>query len=126
MPVCQLSAVVQALFLALARYKNVSGPTASAGGSPGGDGGGDPPRRLSAAEKGKGKKLVTKKRKASDREVEIAETVAAFMVPVTTTERLSSSVASSEQLAPSSTVPETSAIATESVPASSAGLEQPA
>jgi len=48
------------------------------------------------------------------------------MVPVTTTERLSSSVASSEQLAPSSTVPETSATATESVPASSAGLEQPA
>jgi len=35
-------------------------------------------------------------------------------------------MASSEQLAPSSTVPETSAIATESVPASSAGLEQPA
>ena len=47
------------------------------------------------------------------------------MVPVTTTERLSSSVASSEQLAPSSTVPETSATATESVPTSSAGLEQP-
>ena len=110
----------------MAHCKNVSGPTASAGGSPGGDGGGDSPRRLSVAEKGKGKKLVTKKRKASDREVEIAETVAAFMVPVTTTERLSSSVASSEQLAPSSTVPETSAIATESVPASSAGLEQPA
>ena len=38
----------------------------------------------------------------------------------------SSSVASSEQLAPSSTVPETSATMTESVPASSAGLEQPA
>jgi len=51
---------------------------------------------------------------------------AAFTVPVTTTERLSSSVASSEQLAPSSTVPETSATATESVPASSTGLEQPA
>ena len=51
---------------------------------------------------------------------------AAFTVPVTTTEHLSSSVASSEQLAPSSTVPETSATATESVPASSAGLEQPA
>jgi len=51
---------------------------------------------------------------------------AAFTVLVTTTERLSSSVASSEQLTPSSTVPETSATATESVPASSAGLEQPA
>ena len=51
---------------------------------------------------------------------------AAFTAPVTTTERLLSSVASSEQLAPSSTVPETSATATESMPASSAGLEQPA
>jgi len=59
----------------MARCKNVSGPAASAGGSLGGDGGGDPPRRLSAAEKGKGKKLATKKRKASDREV--AEAVAA-------------------------------------------------
>ena len=49
----------------------------------------------------------------------------AFTVPVTTTECLSSSVASFEPLAQSSTVPETSAIATESVPASSAGLEQP-
>jgi len=50
---------------------------------------------------------------------------AAFTVLVTTTERLSSSVALSEQLAPSSIVPETSATATESVPASSARLEQP-
>ena len=58
----------QAVFLVMARFKNVSGPVASAGSSPGGDGGGDPPRRLSAAEKGKGKKLATKKRKASDRE----------------------------------------------------------
>jgi len=49
-----------------------------------------------------------------------------FTVPVTTTELLSSSVASSEQLPPSSTVPETTATATESVPASSAGLEQSA
>jgi len=57
--------------------KNVSGPAASAGGSPGGDGGGDPPRRLSAVEKGKEKKLATKKRKDSDREVEVAEAVAA-------------------------------------------------
>ena len=32
---------------------------------------------MSAAEKGKGKKLATKKRKASDREAEIAEAVAA-------------------------------------------------
>ena len=50
----------------------------------------------------------------------------AFTVPVTTTERLSSSVASSEQLAPSSTVLDPSATTTESVPASSVGLEQPA
>jgi len=51
---------------------------------------------------------------------------AAFMVSVTTTECLSSSVASSEQLVPSSTVLETSATATESMPASSARLEPPA
>ena len=61
----------------MAHCKNVSGPAAGAGGSPGGDGGGDPPRRLLAAEKGMGKKLATKKRKASDREVEVAEAVAA-------------------------------------------------
>ena len=61
----------------MACCKNVSGPAASAGGSPSGDGGGDSPRRLSVAEKGKGKKLVTKKRKASDREAEVAEAVAA-------------------------------------------------
>jgi len=60
----------------MARCKNVSGPAASAGGSPGGDGGGDPPRRLSTAENGKGKKLATKKHKASDREAEVAEAVA--------------------------------------------------
>jgi len=47
----------------------------------------------------------------------------AFTLPVTTIERLSPSVASSEQLAPSSTVLETSTTATESVPASSVGLE---
>ena len=45
---------------------------------------------------------------------------------VTTIERLSSSVPSSEQLAPSSTVLETSTTTTESVPASSLGLETPA
>jgi len=67
----------QTVVLAMARCKNVSGPAAGSGGSPGGDGGGDPPRRLSAAEKGKGKKLATKKRKASDREAEVAEAVAA-------------------------------------------------
>ena len=61
----------------MARCKNVSGPAAGTGGSSGGDGGGDPPRRLSAAEKGKGKKLATKKRKASDRDAEVAEAVAA-------------------------------------------------
>jgi hypothetical protein len=61
----------------MARCKNVSGPTAGSGGTPGGDGGDDQPRRLTAAEKGKGKKLATKKRKASDREAEVAEAVAA-------------------------------------------------
>ena len=61
----------------MARCKNVSGPAASSGGSPGGDGGGDPPCRLSASEKGKGKKLATKKKKTSDREAEVAEAVAA-------------------------------------------------
>ena len=61
----------------MARTKNVSGPAAGSGGSPVGDGGGDPPRRLSAAEKGKGKKLVTKKRKATDRDAKVAEAVAA-------------------------------------------------
>ena len=60
----------------MARCKNVSGPAASAGGSPRGDGGGDPPHRLLEAEKGNGKKLATKKRKASDREAEVAEAVA--------------------------------------------------
>ena len=69
--------LVQTVVLAMARCKNVSGPAASSGGSPGGDGRGDPPCRLSAAEKGKGKKLATKKRKASDREAEVAEAVAA-------------------------------------------------
>ena len=72
-----LSAVSQAQFLAMARYKNVGDPTAASGGSLGGDGGGDLPCHLSAAEKGKGKKLATKKRKASDREAEVAEAVAA-------------------------------------------------
>jgi len=72
-----LSAVVQAVVLAMAHCKNVSAPAAGSAGSPGGDGGGDPPRRLSAAEKGKGKKLATKKRKANDREAEVAEAVVA-------------------------------------------------
>jgi len=56
----------QSVIIAMARCKNVSGSAAGTGGSLGGDGGGDPPRHLSAAEKGKGKKLATKKRKASD------------------------------------------------------------
>jgi len=60
----------------MARCKNVSGPATGTGGSSGGDGGGDPPHRLSAAEKGKGRKLATKKRKASDREAKVAEAVA--------------------------------------------------
>jgi len=43
---------------------------------------GGPPRRLSAAEKGKGKKLATKKRKTSDIEAKVAEAVAAAAVAV--------------------------------------------
>ena len=61
----------------MAHCKNVSGPTAGSGGTPGGDGGDDRPRRLIVVEKGKGKKVMTKKRKASDREAEVAEAVAA-------------------------------------------------
>ena len=61
----------------MARCKNVSGPTAGSGGTPGGDGGNDRPRPLTAAEKGKRKKVMTKKRKASDREAEVAEAEAA-------------------------------------------------
>ena len=61
----------------MACCKNVSGPTDGSGGTPGGDGGDDRPHRLTAAQKGKGKKVMTKKRKASDREVEVAEAVAA-------------------------------------------------
>jgi len=72
-----LSAVFQAQVLAIARCKNVSSPTGASGGSLGGDGGGDPPRRFSAIEKGKCKKLATKKRKASDREAEVVKAVAA-------------------------------------------------
>jgi hypothetical protein len=60
----------------MARCKNVSSPIASSGGTLGGYGGDDPPRRLTAAEKGKGKKVMTKKRKANDREAEIEEAVA--------------------------------------------------
>ena len=45
------------------------------------------------------------------------------MLPITTTERLSSSVASSEQLIQSSTMLETSTIATESVSTTSIGVE---
>jgi hypothetical protein len=47
----------------------------------------------------------------------------AFTLPVTTTERLSLSVALSEQLVPSSTVPESSVTTTESMAATSTGLE---
>ena len=74
---CQLSAVSQAQFLAMARCKNVSGSISGSGGTPVGDGADDRPHHLTAVEKGKGKKLATKKRKASDREAEIAKAVAA-------------------------------------------------
>jgi len=62
----------------MAHYKNVSGLTDGCGGTPGGDGGDDQPRRLTAVEKGKGKKLVTNKRKASDREHKVVDAVAAI------------------------------------------------
>ena len=58
----QLSVVSQAQVLAMARCKNISGPTAGSGGTPAGDGGDDRPRHLTAADKGKGKKVATKKR----------------------------------------------------------------
>ena len=74
---CQLSAVSQAQLLAKARCKNISGPTAGSGGTLGGYGGDDQPRRLTAVEKGKAKKLATKNRKASDREAEVAKAAAA-------------------------------------------------
>ena len=61
----------------MACCKNVSRPTASSGRTPGGDGGDDRPRLQTPAEKGKGKKVMTKKRKASDREAEIVDVVAA-------------------------------------------------
>jgi hypothetical protein len=61
----------------MACCKNVSGPTASSGGTLGGDGGDDRPRRPIAVEKGKGKKVMTNKRKASDREAEVAKAGAA-------------------------------------------------
>ena len=61
----------------MAHCKNISGLTGGSGGTPGGDGGDDRPRRLTAVEKGKGKKVLAKKRKASDREAEVARAVAA-------------------------------------------------
>ena len=69
--------ISQVYIIAMARFQNISGPTAGSGGTPGGDGGDDQPRRLTAVEKGKGKKLATKKRKANDREAEVAEAVEA-------------------------------------------------
>jgi len=59
----------------MACCKNIGGAPASAlGGAPGGDGD-DRPRRLTAIEKGK--KVVSKKRKVSDREAEAARAVPA-------------------------------------------------
>jgi len=52
----------------MARCKNVSGLRDGSGGTPRGDGGDDRPCRFIAVEKGKGKKVLAKKRKASDRE----------------------------------------------------------
>ena len=61
----------------MARCKNVSCLIGGSGGTPGGDGGDNRPHRLTAAEKGKGKKVLAKKRKASDHEAEVARAVAA-------------------------------------------------
>jgi hypothetical protein len=61
----------------MARCKNIGVSSGSIGGTPRGGGGGDPPCRFTAIEKGKGKKVLAKKRKAGDREAEIADAVAA-------------------------------------------------
>ena len=61
----------------MARCKNIGGLTGSTGGTPGGGGGDDPPHWFTATEKGKGMKVLAMKRKASDREAEIAEAVEA-------------------------------------------------
>jgi len=61
----------------MARCNNVSGSTGGSGGTPRGDGGDDKPHRFTATEKGKGKKVLAKKRKASDCEAEVARAVAA-------------------------------------------------
>jgi hypothetical protein len=61
----------------MARCKNVSGPTGGSGGTPGGNRGDDKPHHFIAVEKGKEKKVLAKKRKASDREAEVARVVAA-------------------------------------------------
>ena len=61
----------------MAHCKNVSGLTGGSGGTLGGDGGDDAPRRFTAVVKGKGKKVLAKKRKVGDREAEIDMAVAA-------------------------------------------------
>ena len=61
----------------MAHCMNVSGLTGGSGSTPGGDGGDDRPLWFLVAEKGKGKKVLAKKRKASDCEAEIVEAVAA-------------------------------------------------
>jgi len=45
----------------MARCKNVSGPTASSGGSPGGDGGGDPPIAYQPQRKAKARSWLPRK-----------------------------------------------------------------
>ena len=61
----------------MARCKNISGLTGGSGGTPGGNGGDDRPHRITAAEKGKGKKVLAKKRKAGGGEEEVAMAVVA-------------------------------------------------
>jgi hypothetical protein len=61
----------------MAHCKNVGGSTGSTGSTPGGDGGDDAPRRFTTIEKGKGKKVLAKKRKAGDHEAGIAMVVVA-------------------------------------------------
>jgi len=63
--------------LVIAHCKNIYDPTSGSCGTPRGDGGDDRPHRLIAAEKGKVKKVLAKKRKASNHEAEVARAVAA-------------------------------------------------
>jgi hypothetical protein len=74
----------------MTRCKNVSSPTGGSGGTLGSDWGEDRPRCFRATEKGKGKKVLAKKRKARDHEAEVARAVAAEIEAVEVGGRLGS------------------------------------